>query len=124
MPTTEEDLPDTVRRSSAKARRTFAGALDAAIDQYGDGERAFRTAWAALKHTHEKVGNRWVAKDEPGPSEENAPDDGPNPNTAGGVDVAGSTKDELYERAKKLGVEGRSKMTKLELGQAIARAQD
>ena len=42
----------------------------------------------------------------------------------GGVDVHGHTRDELYERAKRLGVEGRSKMTKLELAQAIARRQD
>lgn len=124
MPTTKDDLPDTVRCSSAKAQRTFAAALDAAIDQYGDGERAYRTAWSALKHTHEKVGNRWVAKDEPGPSEEDAPEGAPNPNTAGGVDVAGHTKDELYQRAKQLGVEGRSRMNKLELAQAIARKQD
>jgi hypothetical protein len=44
--------------------------------------------------------------------------------TAGGVDVKGHTKDELYERAKQLDVAGRSKMTKLELAQAIARTQD
>ena len=33
------------------------------------------------------------------------------------------TKDELMARARKLGVKGRSRMTKLELGQAIARKQ-
>jgi hypothetical protein len=43
--------------------------------------------------------------------------------TAGGVDVLGHSRKELYERAKDLGFTGRSKMTKQELGQAIARKQ-
>jgi len=33
----------------------------------------------------------------------------------------GHTKDELYERARKAGIRGRSKMTKDELARAIAR---
>ena len=48
----------------------------------------------------------------------------PDTETAGGVDDKGSTKDELYERAKDLDVSGRSEMDKQELGQAIARKQD
>jgi hypothetical protein len=39
------------------------------------------------------------------------------------VDVEGNTKAELYERAKKLDIEGRSKMNKDELAEAIARKQ-
>ena len=38
--------------------------------------------------------------------------------------AGGATKQELYERAKELGVEGRSDMTKEELAEAIARKQD
>jgi hypothetical protein len=34
----------------------------------------------------------------------------------------GQTKDELLSEARKLGVEGRSKMTKDELGEALAKA--
>jgi hypothetical protein len=41
----------------------------------------------------------------------------------GGVGGEGNTKQELYERAKKLGVEGRSKMSKSQLAEAIARRQ-
>ena len=41
-----------------------------------------------------------------------------------GVDYLGHTKAELYERARDLGVEGRSKMDKLELARAIDRKQD
>ena len=103
-------------------------AHDAAVEQYGEGERAHRTAFAALKRTHEKKGSRWVAKDRPGPSDprstkttaEKAAGKG---ETFGGVDVYGNTRAELYERARRLGVEGRSKMTKVELARAIARKQ-
>lgn len=42
----------------------------------------------------------------------------------GGVDVIGSSKQELMDRATKLGIRGRSKMTKQELGEAIASKQD
>jgi hypothetical protein len=37
--------------------------------------------------------------------------------------VDGSTKEELYERAKDLGVRGRSKMSKEDLAGAIAKKQ-
>jgi cation transport regulator ChaB len=126
MPTRTEDLPGTIRRSSEKAQRTYAETLDAAHEQYpGDEERAHRTAMASLKHNFEKVGDHWEPKQEKGPSDDRAAAGGPHGGeSAGGVDVRGHTRDELYERARHLGIKGRSKMTKLELGQAIARAQD
>jgi hemerythrin superfamily protein len=37
----------------------------------------------------------------------------------GGEDVSAMTRDELYERARALGIEGRSKMTKNELARAV-----
>jgi len=127
MPAVKE-MPATLRRSSAKAQRTWAKAHDAAVEQYGEGERAHRTAYAALKHSFEKVGDRWVKKDERGPSDAHAAKGGlparRGGETYGGVDVLGHTKDELYERAKRLGVKGRSKMSKTELAKAIARKQD
>jgi hypothetical protein len=43
--------------------------------------------------------------------------------TFGGVDYYGNTKRELYERARRLGVEGRSKMSKRDLARAIAKKQ-
>jgi cation transport regulator ChaB len=57
------ELPDTIKRSDAKAQRTFAKAHDSAAEEYGEGERAHRVAYAALKHTHEKVGDHWEPKD-------------------------------------------------------------
>jgi hypothetical protein len=124
----ESELPDTLKRSGGKAQRTFAKAHDAAAEQYGEGERAHRTAYAALKHTHEKVGDHWERKDEAGPSDPRSKKTTAQKRrgegeTFGGVDVEGNTKQELYERAKRLGVDGRSKMSKRELARAIARKQ-
>jgi cation transport regulator ChaB len=122
------ELPDTLKRSSPKAQRTFAKTHDAAVEQYGEGERAHRTAMAALKHTHEKRGDRWVAKDEAGPSDPRSKKTTAQKRrgvgeTFGGVDVERNTKQELYERARRLGVAGRSKMSKQDLARAIARKQ-
>lgn len=124
MPSKKEDLPGTLKRSPKKAQRTYEKALDSAHEQYGDEERAHRTAFAAVKHSFEKVGDHWEPKDEKGPSDSRAEGGRDRGRTAGGVDVKGHTKDELYERAKDLGVKGRSSMTKQELGEAIARKQD
>jgi len=122
---TKENLPGTIRRSSAKAQRTYAETLESAHEQYDSEERAHRTAIASLKHSFEKVGDHWEPKAEKGPSDERAKrGQRPGGESAGGVDVEGHTKDELYERAKKLDIDGRSKMTKQELAQAIARKQD
>src|SRR3712207_4697878 len=123
MPAREE-LPSTLRRSPEKAQETWIKTHDSAVETYGEGERAHRTAFAAVKHSFEKVGDHWEAKDEQGPSDPGAAGGGPNTGeTFGGVDVYGNTKEELYERAKALGVEGRSRMDKLELARAIAKKQ-
>ena len=124
----KKDLPGTIERSPKKAQRTYAETLESAVDQYGDGERAHRTALASLKHSFEKVGDHWEEKDSKGPSDERAEadnrDGGNRGRSGGGVDVEGHTKAELYERARSLDVKGRSKMDKYELAQAIARTQD
>jgi cation transport regulator ChaB len=124
----KSELPDTLKRSPAKAQRTFAKTHDAAAEQYGEGERAHRTAYASLKRTFEKVGDRWEPKAEKGPSDPRSTKTTAEKRrgvgeTFGGVDYYGHTKDELYERARALGVEGRSKMSKRELARAIARKQ-
>ena len=131
MPTTdksgeprEEELPSTLQRSDEKAQRTFAKTHDSAVEQYGEGERAHRVAFAALKHTHEKVGDHWEPKDEYGPSDPQAEGGaGTDRPTAGGVD-ANASKQHLYDVAKRLDVRGRSSMTKAELVEAIQRAND
>src|SRR5436309_12252373 len=114
----KSELPDTLRRSPAKAQRTFAKAHDQAVEQYGEGERAHRTAFAALKHSFEKVGDRWEAKDHKGPSDKQAAKGGKSARkggkTAEGVD-ANASKSHLMEVAKRLEVSGRSRMKKDQL---------
>lgn len=89
-------------------------------------ENARRTAFASLKHSFEKVEDHWTPKDEKGPSDPRAK----NPRaragegkTFGGVDFYGNSKKELYERARKLGISGRSRMSKEQLAEAIAKRQ-
>ena len=126
--TKKEDLPGTLKRSPAKAQRTYAKVHDNAVEEYGEGERAHRTAFSAVKHSFEKVGDHWEPKKKKGPSDAQDAKSGAAARrggpTAGGVDVLGHTKDELMERARKLDIRGRSRMNKEELGRAIARKQD
>ena len=123
-----ERLPDTLKRSREKARRTWAKTHDAAVEEYGEGERAHRTAYASLKHSYEKVGDRWEPKEQRGPSDpqsartDRGKRDHPSA-TFGGVDVYGTAKDELEARAARLGIRGRSRMNKQELARAIAEKQ-
>ena len=124
----KDDLPSTVQRSGAKARETWGATHDAAVQQYGEGERAHRTAFASLKHTHEKVGDHWEPKDDYGPSDRQAEQRGarardhPRP-THGGVD-ANATKQHLLQLARRLNVRGRSTMTKAELVEALDAANE
>jgi len=123
----KEEMPGTLERSPAKARRTWAKTHDSAVESYGEGERAHRTAFSALKHAFEKVGDHWEPKKHKGPSDPQAARGGAaarkGGKTFGGVDVLGNTRQKLYERARALGVKGRSKMTKEQLAEAVARKQ-
>lgn len=122
------EMPRTLRRSPPKAQRTWAKTHDRAVEQYGEGERAHRTAMASLKRGFEKVGDRWEPKGHTGPSDPRSTRttrekrEGKG-ETFGGVDLFGHTREELYRRARRLGVKGASRMTKRELARAIARAQ-
>ncbi len=123
----KEEMPSTLQRSPKKARDTWGKAHDSAVESYGEGERAHRTAFSALKHSFEKVGDRWEPKKEKGPSDPRAKKTGKQARAGkgkpfGGVDVEGHSKQELMERARKMGISGRSKMTKEQLGEAIAKA--
>ncbi|HZD38193.1 MAG TPA: ChaB family protein [Actinomycetes bacterium] len=130
MPATknEKELPSTIQRSDSKAKRTWAKAHDSAVETYGEGQRAHRVAYSALKHTHEKRGDRWVPKGRKGPSDPQAAQSMPASrsrprSTAGGVDVLGNSKQELMDRARKMDISGRSRMNKDELAKAIASKQ-
>jgi cation transport regulator ChaB len=115
------DLPSTIERSPEHAQEVFEATLRSAIEEYGEGERARRTAFASLKHSFEKVGDHWEPKKEKGPSDEGSETRG-RP-TKGGVD-ANASKEHLLDVARRLDVPGRSRMTKSELVDAIGRAND
>ncbi len=119
-----EELPSTVARSDEHAQATWAKTHDSAVETYGEGERAHRTAFSSLKHSYEKVGDHWEPKDEKGPSDAQAEGGaGTDRPTAGGVD-ANASKKHLYELAQRLEVPGRSSMSKDELVDAIGKAND
>jgi cation transport regulator ChaB len=121
----KKEMPSTIQRSPKKAQRTWAKAHDSAVDEYGEGERAHRTAYSALKHGFEKVGDHWEGKDRKGPSDKQAKKRGAaarrGGETAEGVD-ANSSKSHQYDVAKKLDIAGRSSMNKSELVDAIKKA--
>jgi cation transport regulator ChaB len=121
----KKDLPSTLQRSPKKAQRTWSKTHDSAVEEYGEGERAHRTAFSALKHSYEKVGDHWEGKDQKGPSDKQAQKSGGRARkggkTAGGVD-ANASKSHLMDVAKKLDISGRSRMSKDELVDAIHKA--
>lgn len=52
MPARKE-LPSTLQRSDEHAQDIWSEANDSAAESYGEGERAHRTAFSALKHSYE-----------------------------------------------------------------------
>jgi cation transport regulator ChaB len=122
-----ERLPSTLARSPEKAQRTYLETLESAEKTYdGDEERAHRAAFAAVKHSFEKVGDHWEPKDHKGPSDSQAERGGQaaragSGETHEGVD-ANASKAHLLDVARRLDIPGRSKMSKDELVDAIERA--
>ncbi len=128
MPETRDtaDIPSTVLRSDEHAQHLWKATHDSAVGTYGEGERAHRTAFAALKHQYEKVGDHWERKAHAGPSDDQAARptrdaaDDPRP-TAGGVD-ARAPLSHLRDVARRLDIPGRSKMDRDGLVEAIQKA--
>lgn len=122
----KDRLPATLKRSPEKAQDTYMHTLESAEVVHGDGEAAHRIAFGSLKHSFEKVGDHWEAKDEPGPSDEQDAKRGAEARasttpTAGGVN-ANASKAHLLDVARRLEVPGRSRMMKDELVTAIDKA--
>jgi cation transport regulator ChaB len=123
----QDEIPSTLQRSDEKAQRTWAKAHDSAVETYdGDEQRANRVAWAAVKHTHEKVGDHWAQKPggRKGPSDPQA-EGGRDTHreTKGGVD-ANASKSHLYGLAREAGIPGRSSMSKEDLVDTLQKAND
>ena len=115
-------LPSTLERSPKKAQDTYEKTLEHAEEEYGgDQERAHRVAWASVKHSFERVGDHWEAKDQRGPSDPRSQEGGPDASgrSFGGVDVVGHTRDELVAEAEREGAHVTSHMTKAEIGDTI-----
>jgi cation transport regulator ChaB len=66
------EIPNTIQRSDKHAQDIWEKAHDSAVETYGEGGRAHRVAYAALKHQYEKKGDKWVRKGEKGPSDPQA----------------------------------------------------
>ena len=118
-----DELPSTLRRSGRKAQETWVKTHDAAVEQYGEGERSHRTAFSSLKHSFEKVGDHWEPKEQKGPSDAQAAATRPRRDrgTAEGVD-ANASRAHLLDVAKRLDIAGRTRMSKAELVDAIKKA--
>lgn len=124
--TEKNRLPSTLKRSSEKAQDTYMHTLESAEETHGDGEAAHRIAFGSLKHSFEKVGDHWEAKEAKGPSDDQDAKRGQaalesTTKTAEGVDAYAS-KAHLVDVAKRLEIRGRSKMTKADLVAAITKA--
>lgn len=108
MPNRRTEIPSTIERSEKHARHIWKKAHDAAVKTYGEGGRAHRVAYAALKHEYEKKGDRWVPKGWKGPSDPQAAQsagDPPKP-TAGGK--VARTEAEARRKAKQARKEDRA----------------
>ena len=118
-----EDMPGTIRRSDKRAQDIYIETHDSAVEQYGEGERAHRTAFKSLKREYRKSGDHWLAKGNRAPSD---PQQAGNRNThrmtAGGYDVgSGATVRTLRGEARELQIAGRSRINKDQLREAIMR---
>jgi hypothetical protein len=123
-----DEVPSTVARSDDKAVRTYKKTLQSAEESYGDGERAHRTAYASLKHTHGKVGDHWEPKEGRGPSDPQAAQGAPRSldeprSTARGVDANASV-GHLKDVARRLGIEDPQRMKRDDLVKEIEKAND
>jgi hypothetical protein len=123
-----DDVPSTVARSDDKAVRTYKKTLESAEESYGDGERAHRTAYASLKHTHEKVGDHWEPKEHKGPSDPQAAQGAPRSleqpkGTAQGVD-ANASQPHLRDVARRLGIADPQRLDRADLVRAIEKANE
>jgi cation transport regulator ChaB len=127
----ETEVPGTIKRSDKHAQSIWKKTHDSAVETYGEGERAHRTAFSSLEHSYKKVDDHWEKKAQKGPSDPQAArstssrkksyeDERP---TAGGAEVPLSQwpREALYERAKQLDVKGRSSMNKDQLLKAVRR---
>ncbi|MGH3258617.1 MAG: ChaB family protein [Streptosporangiaceae bacterium] len=59
------ELPVSLQRSCREAQELFAEAHARAVRIHGEGNRAYRAAYAALKEKFERRGDHWIARPDP-----------------------------------------------------------
>jgi anti-sigma B factor antagonist len=62
------ELPATLKRSSKQAQETFTHTLATAVQVHGQGDQAYRAAYAEFTRTFEKRGDHWIPKRVPTPA--------------------------------------------------------
>ena len=104
----------TRRAKVAEGEAELAPEPTVVVRRAASHDPAGTNVYETLKGSVEKVGDRWVAKSGDRPEGE-----------ADGAEAAGNGEgsDDLYERAKRLGIRGRTKMSREELAQAVAAAE-
>lgn len=60
---TNADLPESVQgHLPDHAQDIFREAFNHAVEEYGDEQRAFRVAWAAVEKNYVKQGGQWMLR--------------------------------------------------------------
>ena len=57
------ELPDAVKALPAAGQTMYRKTFNSALIQYKDESKAHATAWAQVKKSYKKVGDKWVAKE-------------------------------------------------------------
>ena len=108
-----EDLEHHIKEEEGELFPKAREILGAEAEEVG---RRFEEAKEQYRATQDEVPENRAARRRGERDEESA---GERTNGREGEDVGSLTRDELYERARKLGIDGRSKMTKNELARAV-----
>jgi hypothetical protein len=58
-------LPVSLQRSCQEAQDLFTEAHASAVQVHGEGNRAYRAAYDALKQKFERRGDHWIARPDP-----------------------------------------------------------
>jgi hypothetical protein len=115
------------QKSGRRAQESYAKALDSAIQTYGAGDRARRSAIASVSRTFQRLGDRWVprspqsARTAQATRRSASSANSSRPTQSGNIDMK-STKDNLMNAARRMQIPGRSRMNKPELVAALRKA--
>src|SRR5258705_5704111 len=108
MPAPRRDLPSTLKRSARRAQDTYAKAFDSAVATYGAGDRARRSALAAVRGSFKQTGNHWEPKATTRGSSNSQATRRSNSRPGRAVNVdADANKDQLLNMARRMHISAR-----------------